>query len=348
MILEARKKASKPDLTETLPIELHQVQKVFEKYTVLAIDTLVVASGEMIALVGPPDEGQLTLLDLLVGKIQPSLGTVRLAGCDPYQDKGAFSRKVGVMFREDSLYRNLSALDNLTFMSRMHGLPDQRAVELLAALGLADQRQTRAEKLAPSMCRRLALARALLHSPQALLAVEPFENCDDLAVEVMIDQLVLQKQAGTGILILTGSSTHIEALCERYYGFNQGRLSTPTQAQRTEQEAFPFKIPVKQEGRVVLINPGDIYFVEADGDNAIIQIEKERFSTQFTLGELEKRLKRSGFFRAHRGYLVNLQHVVEVIPFTRDSFSLRLDDASGTLIPLSKGAASELRELLGY
>ena len=73
-----------------------------------------------------------------------------------------------------------------------------------------------------------------------------------------------------------------------------------------------------------------------------------RLPTQFTLGDLEGRLARSGFFRAHRGYLVNLQHVKEVIPFTRNSFSLRLDDPEGTLIPLSKAAAGELRDLLDY
>ena len=66
------------------------------------------------------------------------------------------------------------------------------------------------------------------------------------------------------------------------------------------------------------------------------------------LAELEARLCRGGFFRAHRAYLVNLQHVREVIPFTRNSFSLRLDDAAGTQIPLSKSAAAELRGLLDY
>jgi ABC-2 type transport system ATP-binding protein len=70
--------------------------------------------------------------------------------------------------------------------------------------------------------------------------------------------------------------------------------------------------------------------------------------SQFTLGELEERLKERGFFRAHRGYLVNLQHVNEVIPFTRDSYSLRLSDKEGSLVPLSKSAAAALRELLGY
>jgi ABC-2 type transport system ATP-binding protein len=63
---------------------------------------------------------------------------------------------------------------------------------------------------------------------------------------------------------------------------------------------------------------------------------------------LEQRLARSGFFRAHRGYLVNLQHVKEVIQFTRNSNNLRLDDSSRTEIPLGKTTASELYALLGF
>jgi ABC-2 type transport system ATP-binding protein len=98
----------------------------------------------------------------------------------------------------------------------------------------------------------------------------------------------------------------------------------------------------------LLVNPLDIWYAEAEGDSACIHTGEGRLSTQYTLSELETRLKRSGFFRAHRAYLVNLQHVKEVIPFTRSSYSLRLDDPAGTLIPLSKAAAVELRSLLDY
>ncbi|MCB0020474.1 MAG: LytTR family transcriptional regulator DNA-binding domain-containing protein, partial [Anaerolineales bacterium] len=112
--------------------------------------------------------------------------------------------------------------------------------------------------------------------------------------------------------------------------------------------ALPFKIPVKLEGRVALINPADILYVLAEEGRTLLQTHTERLPTQFTMTELEERLARSGFFRAHRAYLVNLQHVTEVIPFTRSSFSLRLNDEEGSQIPLSRDAARELRELLDY
>jgi ABC-2 type transport system ATP-binding protein len=107
-------------------------------------------------------------------------------------------------------------------------------------------------------------------------------------------------------------------------------------------------IPAKLEGRVALINPSDILYALAQDNKAYLQTTTDLYPTQFTLSELEKRLSRSGFFRAHRSYLVNLQHVKEVIPYTRDSYSLRLKDPASSKIPLSKSAARELRELLGF
>ena len=115
-----------------------------------------------------------------------------------------------------------------------------------------------------------------------------------------------------------------------------------------EQAIIPFKIPVRLEGKVALINPAEILFADAAEGRAFLQTLDRRLPTQFTLSELEQRLARSGFFRTHRSYLVNLQHVKEVIPYTRNSFSLRLNDENNTEIPLSKSAAGELRDLLGY
>ena len=107
-------------------------------------------------------------------------------------------------------------------------------------------------------------------------------------------------------------------------------------------------IPARAEDKIILIDPAEILYAFAQEDRTYLQTLDERLPTQFTLAELEKRLSRSGFFRAHRAYLVNLQQVKEVIPYTRDSFSLRLKDAAETKIPLSKSAERELRELLEY
>jgi ABC-2 type transport system ATP-binding protein len=128
----------------------------------------------------------------------------------------------------------------------------------------------------------------------------------------------------------------------------QGRVVRTYNPQQDRQTELPFKVPARLEGKVALIDPTDILYVSAESGRTCLHTVEDRVPTHFTLTELEKRLARSGFFRAHRSHLVNLQRVKAVIPYTRDSFTLVLNDPASTEIPLSKAAARELRELLGY
>ena len=329
-------------------IELKSLQKVIDQKTVIDIEALSVRAGEIAALVGPVDSGKDTLFELLTGQSRPTAGDVRLAGVDPFAEKERFSRQVGVLFSEDALYKRQSAHGNLRFYCRLRRLPKSRAVEVLAQVGLADHADTRVEELPSSLVRRLAFGRAILHDPAVLLLVDPFAKCDDASVSLLSKVMRQQADDGAALLIIADDTTNLTLLCDMIYRLDQGRIVDVYKPEEERRSELPFMIPARLEGKVALVNPVDILYVVAQDDRAILQTEEGRLPTQFTLAELEKRLARSGFFRAHRGYLVNLQHVKEVIPYTRNSFSLRLRDAAGTEIPLSKSAASELRRLLDY
>lgn len=330
-------------------IALQKLQKVVDQRTVLEIGDLHVGSGEIAAVVGASGSGTDVLLSLLTGQVRPSSGTVRVADCDPVLERPLFSQQVGVMFAEDSLYATRSPRGNLAFHGRLRGLPGGRVNEVLALVGLADHGKAKFDQLSSGLRRRLAFGVAILHQPRVLLLVEPFARCDDASIS-LLRQLIGQFAADGGtVLILADTDSYLAHLCHTIYELEKGRIV----AQRHPQEeldgaGLPFKIPVKLEGRVALVNPVDILYVVVENGRSYLQTQTEYLPTQFTLAELEQRLARSGFFRAHRAYLVNLQHVTEVIPYTRSSFSLRLDDAEGSKIPLSKDAARELRELLNY
>ena len=329
-------------------IEIENLQKVIEQNTVLDIPELKIKPGEIAALVGPAKSGKGTLLSILIGQTRPTLGSVRLDGIDPAVEQNLFSKKVGVLFFDDSLYESRSPKSNLIFHCRLRGLPKSRAVEILSKVGLADHANAKLDKLSSGLARRLAFGRAILHQPGILLLVDPFARCDEASIALLTKLLKEQAKNGGALLILGEDVTNLQGLCDRIHMLNNGRIVETLEPGDESEPQFPFKIPVRLEGRVALINPGDILYADAEEGRAYLHTTEGALPTQFTLSELEQRLARSGFFRAHRGYLVNLQHVTEVIPFTRNSFSLRLDDDEGTLIPLSKSAASELRDLLGY
>ena len=329
-------------------IQLKDLQKVVEQKVVLHIETLSVAEGQIAALVGPIDSGKKLLFELLTGKTRPTMGTIRVAGTDPFKDKLQFSQLVGVLFSEDNLYQRQSAQGNLNFFNRLRRIPKDHSNKVLDKVGLADQADTRVELLSSSLARRLAFGRAISHEPKVLLLVEPFSRCDDPSI-LLLSKLVRQMaEEGVAILIIDEDTTHLTSLCNPIYRLDQGRIVDVFNPQDEKSPELPFMIPAKLEGKVALLNPADILYVSAKDDRTYLHTADDRYPTQFTLAELEKRLSRSGFFRAHRSFLVNLQHVKEVIPYTRDSYTLRLKDNAGTEIPLSKSAARELRGLLGY
>lgn len=329
-------------------IAIKNLQKEIRGRTILDIPKLTVQAGELVALVGPAGSGKKILLDLLTGQSRPSLGSLSVAGVDPFHEKALFSQLVGVLFAEDSVYKNLSPLANLSFHCRLRGLPEEQARQTLARVGLSDAAHTRFPRLSSGQVRRLDFGRAILHDPRALLLVEPFARCDETTIELLSDLIRQQANGQAAVLALASDSTHLLGLCDTLYNFNQGRLTIVDQNQSDYRDRLPFKIPVRYEDKVILFNPADILFASAEEGRAVIVTKDNQVPTQYTLADLEERLARSGFFRAHRSYLVNLQHVREVIPYTRNSFSLRLNDPEQTEIPLSKSAAGELKELLKY
>jgi ABC-2 type transport system ATP-binding protein len=328
-------------------IEINKLQKIIDQRLALQIEAMQVQGGEIAAVVGHADSGVDTLLEILAGRSTPSAGTVRLAGADP-ADRAALSRQAGFLFAQDGLYKRQTARDNLALYCRLYGLPSSRADEALALVGMADQASVPAERLPSGLQRRLAVARAILHRPGALVLVEPFARCDEASIGLLRDLMRQLAADGAAALILAHDEAGLATLCDTIYTLEDGRVVKSYRPQEEARAALPFKIPVRLEDKVALVNPGDILYVEARGDRACLHLASGELPTQFTLTELEERLKRSGFFRAHRSYLVNLQHVCEVVPYTRNSFSLTLDDDNATEIPLSKSAAADLRQLLQF
>jgi ABC-2 type transport system ATP-binding protein len=329
-------------------IVLENLQKVVNQNSVLDSVSLKVEAGDIVSLVGPFDSGKETLMEILIGGTNPTAGEVRIAQLDPYLMKDRISRKVGVLFPENNLYTRMTVEGNLKFFSRLHRVTKERVGEVLRQVGLVDHANIKVETLSSGLARRLAFGRAILHKPEVMLLADPFAKCDESSITLLsglIRQLALD---GVAILILAEEDDNVDAVSDIVHRLDKGRIVDSYRPSEVRYSDMPFMIPSKQEGKVELVDPADIYYVMAQEDKTFLQTAMGQLPTQFTLAELEKRLARSGFFRAHRGYLVNLQHVKEVIPFTRDSYSLRLKDEDGTQIPLSKSAARELRELLGY
>jgi ABC-type multidrug transport system ATPase subunit len=100
-------------------IKLRNLQKVTAGSPVIDIPALDFGESVIIALVGPAGSGKRALLDLLIGLTRPKVGTVRVGGIDPYEDKGRFSQAVGVLFEEDAVCSQLSPQSKVEYYARI-------------------------------------------------------------------------------------------------------------------------------------------------------------------------------------------------------------------------------------
>ena len=151
----------------------------------LVLDDVSLASGEgdVHALLGPNGAGKTTLIRILAGLLHPTSGTVEVAGFRPMSNARLFRQRVGFVPSGDrSFYLRISALENLAFFARLHGMKRRDAVararEVLADVGLEDEGRTRVGAYSHGMQKRLSFARALLMSPPVLLVDEATHDLD--------------------------------------------------------------------------------------------------------------------------------------------------------------------------
>ncbi len=329
-------------------IQIKNLQKIENGITVVDIDQIQVEPGEIVGVVGAAESGLDTLMKLLTGNLQPSAGIININGLEPTKDKSQFCTEVGFLFKENGLYVNQTAKKNLAFFTKLYRLPKSRVEDVLNIIGLADQARVQVKELPSGLSRRLAFGRSIINHPSTLILEHPLEQCDEKSIFILKEIIKHEAKNGTTIFILNEDIANLEDLCNRIVLVKDGHIAEVIDNPQKASTELPFKIPVKLEGRVALLNPGEILYIEAVQGRTVLHTLESQLISQFTLSELEKRLQRSGFFRAHRSFLVNLQHVQEVIPYSRNSFSLRFSDPKRTEIPLSKNAAAELRDLLDY
>jgi putative ABC transport system ATP-binding protein len=204
-------------------IRLDGVTKIYQAGAPPAVAdvTLSVAAGEVVAVMGPSGSGKSTLLNLIAGLDRPSAGTVTVAGrrIDTLGE-GALarfrSRHIGMIFQFFNLLDDLTVQDNVLLPAQLAGASRRQARaqarELLAAMGIEQQRDAYPARLSGGQRQRVAIARALVNSPEVLLADEP-TGALDTATGQEIGRLLRELNAAGQTLVLV---THDAALAAQH------------------------------------------------------------------------------------------------------------------------------------
>jgi heme exporter protein A len=141
--------------------------------------------GQTLVVFGPNGAGKTTLLRVLATLLRPHAGRVSVLGRELPAEGWAVRGRVGLLAHEPMLYRELTALENLSFHARLHRVTSARVREVLEAVAMSARAREPLRTLSRGMVQRVAVARAVLHEPEVLLLDEPYSNLDPAAVELV-------------------------------------------------------------------------------------------------------------------------------------------------------------------
>jgi ABC-2 type transport system ATP-binding protein len=204
------------------------------KKRVTAVDdiSLEVGRGEIYGVLGANGSGKSTLIRLIATLLFPDAGTIEVFGLDVVRDAGQVRRLLNRVSVEASLFKKLSAMENLIYAARLYSVSAAVArteiVRILGQLGIPEARVRQpVEKMSRGMQQKVAIARALLTSPVVLLLDEPTTGLDPRSKkDVQRFILELRETHDATVLLTSHDMEEADALCDRLAILHKGRIVT--------------------------------------------------------------------------------------------------------------------------
>lgn len=191
-------------------VDVERVDAGYPGVPVLRNVTFSVRRGEIFLLLGGSGCGKSTLMRHLTGLTPPLAGRIAVCGMEwTPRSRAALCRKIGVMYQSGALFGSMSCLENVmlpleTFTRDRASARRKKALELLAAVGMADAADKPPSELSGGMKKRAAIARAMALDPEVVFLDEPEAGLDPIAARSLDDLLLrLRGERGTTFIAVT-------------------------------------------------------------------------------------------------------------------------------------------------
>ena len=228
-----------PPAAHSCIARLRGVSRVYQRGSVSVVALkdidLELARGEFLSIVGPSGCGKSTLLHVIGSVDRADAGEVEVCGVDLMAASEAQltllrRRKIGVVFQDFQLLPNLTAAQNVALPLALDGKQDhERVLEVLEQVGLAGRIGHYPAELSGGEQQRVAVARALVHRPELLVADEPTGNLDSAAGRLVLDLLSrLQREVGAALVMAT-HDLELAARADRMLRLCDGRSAQDAQ-----------------------------------------------------------------------------------------------------------------------
>jgi len=185
---------------------------------------LTLNEGSVTGLIGPNGAGKTTTIKIVLGLLKPDRGRVEVFGQDPW-DNPNIRTLIGVVHEKAFFPAHQKTLDYLERACRIFGVSESRALEVLKLVDLQDARDRPIRALSAGMLQKFAIAHALIHEPQLILADEMTSNLDPQARSALLD-LILQLHRDQKVTFLLSSHIlpELSRVCDSVAIINQGKV----------------------------------------------------------------------------------------------------------------------------
>lgn len=207
-------------------IELRAVTRVFDGLPAISQVRLDVPAGQAVWVCGSNGSGKSTLLRVIATALSPTFGAGSVLGLDLLRDRDQIRARVELLGHQSRFYGELTALENLVFVSRMHGAPTANALPALERVGLDEVAGVRTAGFSQGMRQRLAIARCLMLDPQVVLLDEPYAGLD-VEARTLVDQLLADASFHGRTVLIASHEPPPAGTVDRKVTLEAGRLVPP-------------------------------------------------------------------------------------------------------------------------
>lgn len=235
-------------------VETRDLTKKFNGRKAVNCLNLTIEKGELFGLLGPNGAGKSTTVAMLSTILGPTQGTAIVGGHDIKKHPKEVRKLIGVVPQEGSIYDDLTAMENLMYFGKLHGVEGKklrkRAEKLLELVQLKNRTKDRVKTFSGGMKHRLNLVVGLVHEPRLLFLDEPTTGLDP-AARLLVWEFIKQLQAqGITIFLTTHYMDEADYLCDRVAIMDRGKIiaiGTPTELKRSigKLEAIEIKTAKK-------------------------------------------------------------------------------------------------------
>ena len=231
-------------------LTVRQLSKTFTPFfsaptTAVSDFSCSIKRGEIVGLLGVNGAGKTTLMQMLLGTLLPTAGTIHYFGQDFAQHRSEILERVGFSASYSNLPWSMKVRQSLTFCAYLYAIPDRSAAlaRIVKEFSLQDLLDQRINELSSGQLARLNLAKAFLNSPQLLFLDEPTNYLDPQAAQ-MIRDYILKKRRTDKLTVLLASHNMQEvfSLCDRVIVLHKGKQILTGKPQDIVAEHFNYQL----------------------------------------------------------------------------------------------------------